>query len=639
MSDNQDIKGKMESSQTIDWRTEEHKWENRINLSTASPADLTSYTRFKAYYYKNEDVMDSNLWDLFQDDFKDFTISTFSQIKLRALQVLRDCLRSRGVFISKNTKRKTIAQTLFECLQEEEQHIWTLQDIQETFSENYNLKSQKLTRQLECSPISVTPPDTKPVTPDMTNLGLKISSGNQTPIMPAPCGSEIRIPLATLQETPTSSQEKLGPIKLVGYGREITNMAKFYTEEKKYGGTGEGLDHKLKIFYNICDRADVPEEAYEKAFPTMLKGLALDFYYTNELSNLSFQKVTENLRNYFQGPEFLRKNLGEWNSITLKKIMAENSNKSTVECLQLLIYKLRQLQHGLRNSLQTTEHFHDKLITACQGVPACRYAVSDPPDTIGALINKLQSSINAYEKENEQAEVLFTDRRYRNSNLTLREYNRHPAKTARTPHCYICGKESFRSWKHSDKEKDIYKSKFKNMFRNRLDSRPFDNDRFGQRLEQYMLECEREDEHSNTLDDRFNDTFNELIVDIDDDSQQASAHFISFGEINLNSATSTVMELSNRASHYTLTAYDDTKAAIGAETDPFSYNTNTISRYTSENFMGVMIDTGASKRSTAGYAQFLALQKDVDIKLDVRARGSVNVQFGIGNTSSIGSAI
>ncbi|KAI1004023.1 hypothetical protein K3495_g4187 [Podosphaera aphanis] len=276
MSDNQDIKGKMESSQTIDWRTEEQKLENRINLSIASPADLTSYTRFKTYYYENEDVMDSNLWDLFQDYFKDFTISKFSQIKLRALQVLRDCLRSRGVFISKNTKRKTIAQTLFECFL-----------------------------------ISVTPPDTKPVTPDMTNLGLKISSGNQTPIMPAPCGSEIRISPATLQETPTSSHEKLGPIKLVGHGREVTNMAKFYTEEQKYCGTGEGLDHKLKIFYNICDRVDVPEEAYEKAFPTMLKGLALDFYYMNELSNLSFQKFTENLRNYFQGPEFLRKNLGE----------------------------------------------------------------------------------------------------------------------------------------------------------------------------------------------------------------------------------------------------------------------------------------------------------------------------------------
>ncbi|KAI1004028.1 hypothetical protein K3495_g4185 [Podosphaera aphanis] len=145
-----------------------------------------------------------------------------------------------------------------------------------------------------------------------------------------------------------------------------------------------------------------------------------------------------------------------------------------------------------------------------------------------------------------------------------------------------------------------------------------------------------EDEHSSTLDDRFNDTFNELIVDIDgdnfsidDNSQQASTHFISFSEINLNSATSTVMELSNRASHHTLTAYDDTKAAIGAETDPFSYHTNTISRYTSEKFTGVMINTGAAKCSTAGYAQFLALQKDVDIKPDVRSRGSVNVQFGI----------
>ena len=70
-------------------------------------------------------------------------------------------------------------------------------------------------------------------------------------------------------------------ITVTGYGKEIANAAKIYMEEQKYGGINESLNYKLTIFYDICNRADVPQKAYLKAFPTMLKGLALDYFYTN----------------------------------------------------------------------------------------------------------------------------------------------------------------------------------------------------------------------------------------------------------------------------------------------------------------------------------------------------------------------
>ena len=38
-----------------------------------------------------------------------------------------------------------------------------------------------------------------------------------------------------------------------GYGKEITNMAKIYTEEQKYSGTNKSLNYKLTIFYDICN--------------------------------------------------------------------------------------------------------------------------------------------------------------------------------------------------------------------------------------------------------------------------------------------------------------------------------------------------------------------------------------------------
>jgi len=99
------------------------------------------------------------------------------------------------------------------------------------------------------------------------------------------------------------------PVTTTSYGKEIVNAAKIYTEKQKYGGTNKSLDYKLTIFYDICNQADVPQEAYLKAFPTMLKGLALDHFYTNQLSCLPFAKVCEHLWNFFKRLGFQCKNL------------------------------------------------------------------------------------------------------------------------------------------------------------------------------------------------------------------------------------------------------------------------------------------------------------------------------------------
>ena len=50
-----------------------------------------------------------------------------------------------------------------------------------------------------------------------------------------------------------------------------------------------------------------------------------------------------------------------------------------------------------------------------------------------------------------------------------------------------------------------------------------------------------------------------------------------------------------------------------------------------------MIDTGASRRSTAGYGQYLAYKRiNKDAKIDIAQAGAINVQFRISSTPSIG---
>jgi hypothetical protein len=115
-----------------------------------------------------------------------------------------------------------------------------------------------------------------------------------------------------------------------------------YEEENKYSGDNDNFDFKLAIFHDLCARADVPENAKSKAYPTMLRGSALDHYYTN-LRNTAqvvpFEQICNATRNYFEGPEYRQGMLAKWNSTTLKGIMEreEDLGKKASECFELLI--------------------------------------------------------------------------------------------------------------------------------------------------------------------------------------------------------------------------------------------------------------------------------------------------------------
>ena len=81
-------------------------------------------------------------------------------------------------------------------------------------------------------------------------------------------------------------------LMLKGYRQELNIIIKIYTEESKYRGNRDNFNFKLTIFHNIYKRADVLYKIKAKAFPTMLKGLVLNFFYSNNTINkLSFQDI------------------------------------------------------------------------------------------------------------------------------------------------------------------------------------------------------------------------------------------------------------------------------------------------------------------------------------------------------------
>ena len=444
---------------------------------------------------------------------------------------------------------------------------------------------------------------------------------------------------------PSASQPPAATVTTsIGHGRELSNLAKIYTDEAKYSGRNDSFTFKLAIFHDICSRADVPPEAKMKAFPTMLKGLALDYYYSNISTSvvaLNFDQVCNSIRNYFEGAEYKRSVLSKWNELTLKSVISKNEGKPMEECLEKLIDELRHLQHGLDPELRTDRFIHNKLINACQNLPACQYACFKPADSLAGLINNLRSSIITYTQANPTSEAFFTDRRYHKQYQTpplayarkdRGDNQRNNQPRVKKKRCFVCNKEGCWSSKHTREEREDSKNKFKERF-----SRGFDR-----RANQYIAEHEGVDYERDDDSESIDDAAEALMIDIgssspsplDQENLNTDIFITSFGTIHSAQTIST--ELANRSFDHAITGSNP--GLQHHESDPFTYITS--ERYNSDEFYGIMIDTGASKRSTAGYGQYLAYKKHVTpIQVNKTKAGAINVQFGIGSTSSIGSLL
>jgi hypothetical protein len=94
---------------------------------------------------------------------------------------------------------------------------------------------------------------------------------------------------------------------------------------------------------------------------------------------------------------------------------------------------------------------------------------------------------------------------------------------------------------------------------------------------------------------------NNLIIDFESPEpagggDQAELFLTSFGKMQCQEAIKGITALADRSFAHALVRTAPT--AADDKSDPFAYTTT--SRYTSDRFYGVMIDTGALKRSTAG---------------------------------------
>ncbi|KAI0995527.1 hypothetical protein K3495_g12652 [Podosphaera aphanis] len=227
-----------------------------------------------------------------------------------------------------------------------------------------------------------------------------------------------------------------------------------------------------------------------------------------------------------------------------------------------------------------------------------------------------------------RTEKYYTDRKYR-SHLPLKEHNsshtHHSKQCDQTKTCFICKKSGCWSSRHTEEERANSKMNYRNKFNKEAD----------RHYHRYVVECEGLED-----DNLSDDNLQQLSVHFEEAIFNDANFITETGEISRKDASLLITQLSDNSAIHAMLRDNDTVSSDESyyHPHPTTEILLTTQRYDSKQFHGILIDTGAAGKSTAGYNQYLAFNKTFgNIPINVEHKGAVNATFGIGSTISIGS--
>lgn len=612
--------------------------------------------------YASSGFIDRDLWEYFQADFGNWPEARWTRAPQNPLMRLRKVLRANGVWVSRKD-RVRMTKALFDTATEETQHEWTSEEIDEQVNKEGGLTSYltRLRREPNLTPVSshksashAQPQDAQPeyAQPQDVQLHLEQSLAEQRELQKKRHETVEKQRQAQRQRQedipenlpfddgdPNFGQDLLQqrqhlnrlkdpdfpPPRPAGTGRELANLAKSYTDMSKYGGSKDRFDFKLTIFKAMCERCNLPQDRWIQGLPIMLKGDAEKYYYQSIYPKITdmvpFESIIAKLKVNFEGIEYQRGILQEWQDTSLQKIVQENPQQSISQNLESLLSQLRDLQLGLAPRFRDEEFLYIKTIEACKKVPACRLACFKPSLTLEGLITDLRTSVALQGESPEQlthedAEQLYTDRRYKGHRPQNRDrFQKKDSGIAASPAntsakaCFICKKIGCWSTKHTSEERKKHREDFQKQVNRRFD--------------QYMAEGDDEEPQQSS------DSELEAFMTSLDVNDKSETFLTSCGSIN---GTEMTQYLAETTTYHLLTAEHTQDKNDEEPTEIFLSS----KRYDDSQFQGVLVDTGASQRSTAGYQQCVAYQR-LHPEVKIKEGSGAPIKFGIGEATPKGT--
>ena len=625
------------------------------------PTPIGQLVREYTTKYEESNLQDEALWEIFQDDFKDLSVGALEKAGRPALGGLRRALRHKGVWVDTNYNNARIAQSLWNTAHMEEQPYWPQAELvflvndkqDSSYTSEYLQRRFESVKESSKNPIisaSNAPTllaNPNPVISSTADPTKQPASGNVLPNRPNP----EQVQQYQFKNAPITSWNRSEPLRQEDGAKEIINLMKAYTDDVKYGQAGDNFALRLTIFESKCKMVSLPESARAKAFPTMLKGLALDYYYKTLLhKDLDYHALQEAVQSRFEDTNFRQTAMLRWNAKSLQQTILENPNKSTAECFDILVNDLQEIFHSLMPKLQNDEFMLNKLVLACRPIPACQAVSVKPPNDPITFVNDMKSSILTYESLRNEAragtliqedEAYYTDRTYRfNRTNGPRTSSRSPASNFRPvvsgnrypprKRCFVCHKEGCWSNNHSEAEQNVSRERFKRGLRSTPTGK-----RFGPKFErfatQFITQWEEESQYNEIIqavEEAFiSRTLNDDNDEDEEEEEPPTTFFTTWAKLPDQQANELLQELNVMSFTHALLASGQLSSR---ELDLLG------SRYSNGTFHGICIDTGAARVSSVGRGQYEAYNTIQRTRLD--KKDPVHVKFGKGSTaSSIGT--
>jgi hypothetical protein len=181
------------------------------------------------------------------------------------------------------------------------------------------------------------------------------------------------------------------------YARKIVFLSKIYKDEDRFSDSEDNFEFKLLIFFDRCSQINLSKHAYLKVVSIMLFDQTLTYYYSNKAIYFIFDDFWTSMKAYFENSEWQRSNLDKWQTLSLRDVIAVNSNVSLIECLCKLCAKMNTIQRELDSAYHDSIRLRENIIRTCRNHSALIFELINSSMNISKLINILQSSIINYE--------------------------------------------------------------------------------------------------------------------------------------------------------------------------------------------------------------------------------------------------
>jgi hypothetical protein len=212
------------------------RWKDGIDAQSedVDKEEINEFIQYKHLEYEAYKMMDDDLWEVYRDDFSTFTTQTFKDCNQTTIRNFRQFLRVHGVWVKKH-RYTTVAESLFNTLQEEEPMEWTESEIRDHMATGGEFKSGRITYMLNNGKFPGLPGTVALATPTPTQSPGPSRTTVLTPGPAATSHTALGDPQEPLQTQSFSREptQSLSRELNQSLGKELANIPKIYTDDNK----------------------------------------------------------------------------------------------------------------------------------------------------------------------------------------------------------------------------------------------------------------------------------------------------------------------------------------------------------------------------------------------------------------------